>query len=78
VVSQENLLDEAGRAAASLASLPAESIRLTKRLMKARYGKTVAETIAEEGRIFRERLQSPEAKQALNAFLDKTARKPGR
>ena len=78
VVSQESLLDEAGKAAASLASLPAESIRLTKRLMKARYGKTVAETIAEEGRIFRERLQSPEAKQALNAFLNKTARKPGR
>jgi enoyl-CoA hydratase/carnithine racemase len=78
VVSQEDLLDEAGKAAAFLASLPAESIRLTKRLMKARYGKTVAETIAEEGRIFRERLQSPEAKQALNAFLDKTARKPGR
>ena len=78
VVSQENLLLEAEKAAASLAALPAESIRLTKRLMKARYGKTVAETIAEEGRIFRERLQSPEARQALNAFLDKTARKPGR
>jgi enoyl-CoA hydratase/carnithine racemase len=78
VVPQENLLGDAEKAAASLASLPAESIRLTKRLMKARYGNTVAETIAEEGRLFRERLQSPEAKQALNAFLDKTARKPGR
>jgi enoyl-CoA hydratase/carnithine racemase len=46
--------------------------------MKTRYGNTVAQTIAEEGRIFRERLASPEAKEALNAFLDKTARKPGR
>jgi enoyl-CoA hydratase/carnithine racemase len=42
--------------------------------MKARYRQTVAETIAEEGRIFRERLNSPEAKQALSAFLEK--RKP--
>ena len=78
VVSEEILMNEAEKAATSLAALPAESVRLTKRLMKARYGKTVAETIAEEGRLFRERLQSPEAKQALNAFLDKTARKPSR
>ncbi len=78
VVSQESLLEEAGKAAAMLAALPAESLRLTKRLMKARYGTTVADTIAEEGRIFRERLASPEAKEALHAFLDKTARKPGR
>jgi enoyl-CoA hydratase/carnithine racemase len=78
VLSQESLLGEAQKAAASLAALPPESIRLTKRLMKARYGKTVAETISEEGRLFLERLESPEAKQALNAFLDKTARKPGR
>ncbi len=78
VVSQEALLEEAGKAAAALASLPAESIRLTKRLMKRRYGKAVAEAISEEGRIFVERLESPEAKQALHAFLDKTARKPGR
>ena len=78
VVATEALLQKASSVAQELAALPAESIRLTKRLMKARYGKTVADTIAEEGRLFRERLQSPEAKQALNAFLDKTARKPGR
>jgi enoyl-CoA hydratase/carnithine racemase len=78
VVPQDNLLDEAGKAAASLAALPAESLRLTKRLMKSRHGKTIADTIAEEGRLFRERLQSPEARQALNAFLSKAARKPGR
>jgi enoyl-CoA hydratase/carnithine racemase len=78
VVSEEELLEKSLAAASALAALPAESLRLTKRLMKARYGKTVAETIAEEGRIFLERLQSPEAKEALHAFLDKTARKPGR
>lgn len=78
VLPQADLLRGAEEAAAALAALPAESIRLTKKLMKARYGKTVAETIAEEGRLFLERLSSAEAKQALNAFLDKTARKPGR
>lgn len=78
VVQQEELLEKALAVASALAALPAESIRLTKRLMKTRYGKAVAETISEEGRLFLERLQSPEAKQALNAFLDKTARKPGR
>ncbi len=78
VVQQEELLEKSFETATALAALPPESVRLTKRLMKARYGKTVAETISEEGRLFLERLQSPEAKQALNAFLDKTARKPGR
>jgi len=62
------------KAATTLAALPAESIRLTKRLMKSRYGQAIAETISEEGRIFRERLGSPEAREAMNAFLEK--RKP--
>jgi enoyl-CoA hydratase/carnithine racemase len=57
-----------------LAALPPESIRLTKRLMKSRYAQTLAETIDEETRIFTERLSSPEAKEALSAFLEK--RKP--
>jgi enoyl-CoA hydratase/carnithine racemase len=74
VVSQENLFSEAEKATAALAALPPESIRLTKRLMKARYGQSVADTIAEEGRIFRERLGSPEAREAMSAFLEK--RKP--
>jgi 1,4-dihydroxy-2-naphthoyl-CoA synthase len=34
----------------------------------------VKQQIAEEGRIFVERLSSPEAKEAMNAFLEK--RKP--
>jgi enoyl-CoA hydratase/carnithine racemase len=42
--------------------------------MKKRHAATVAEVVAEEGRIFRERLGSPEAKEALSAFLEK--RKP--
>ena len=54
--------------------LPPESIRLTKRLMRARYAQTLAATIDEETRIFTERLSSPEAKEAMSAFLEK--RKP--
>jgi enoyl-CoA hydratase/carnithine racemase len=71
VVPQESLLNEAEKAAMALAALPPESVRLTKRLMKARYAQAVAEAISEEGRIFRERLHSPEAKEAMSAFLEK-------
>lgn len=74
VVSQETLLAEAEKAAAALAALPAESIRQTKRLMKGRYADAVAQAIAEESRVFRERLQSPEAREIMRAFLEK--RKP--
>jgi len=70
----EDVIGEAEKAAAALAELPPESIRLTKRLMKQRYGDTLAATIDEETRIFTERLSSPEAKEAMSAFLEK--RKP--
>ena len=74
VVAQGNLFPEAEKAAATLAALPPESIRLTKRLMKSRYADTLAATIDEETRIFTERLSSPEAREAMSAFLEK--RKP--
>jgi enoyl-CoA hydratase/carnithine racemase len=74
IVSPDELLDAAEKAAARLAELPPESLRLTKRLMKAAHAEAVRRTIEEEGRIFRERLGSPEAKEALRAFLEK--RKP--
>lgn len=74
IVSPENLLETAAKAAVRLAELPPESLRLTKRLLKASQAELVRRTIDEEGRIFRERLDSPEAKEALRAFLEK--RKP--
>jgi len=74
VVPPDRLLETAQAAAARLAELPPESLRLTKRLMKAGQAERVRRTIEEEGRIFRERLDSPEAKEALRAFLEK--RKP--
>lgn len=74
VVPQENLLEEARKAAAALAALPPESIRLTKQLMKKRHAPVVREAIAEEVKVFSERLGSAEAKEAMSAFLEK--RKP--
>jgi enoyl-CoA hydratase/carnithine racemase len=74
IVPENELLQKAKETAQMLAALPAESIRLTKRLMKKRHGAALAETIAEETRTFTERLDSPEAKEAMSAFLEK--RKP--
>lgn len=74
LVAQEKLLEHASQVAGALAALPPESIRLTKRLMKARYAGPLAAAIDEETRIFTERLASPEAKEAMSAFLQK--RKP--
>jgi enoyl-CoA hydratase/carnithine racemase len=74
IFPENELLQKATEAAQALAALPAESIRLTKRLMKKRHGAALAEAIAEETRTFTERLDSPEAKEAISAFLEK--RKP--
>jgi enoyl-CoA hydratase/carnithine racemase len=74
VVPQEQLIEHSLKIATALAALPPESVRLTKRLLKARHAPAVAAAIDEETRIFAERLHSPEAKEALSAFLEK--RKP--
>jgi enoyl-CoA hydratase/carnithine racemase len=74
IVREEELLGAAAEAAQKLAELPPESIRLTKRLMKSVHAAAVNQQIAEEARIFGERLGSPEAKEAMSAFLEK--RKP--
>ena len=68
------MLEHALQAAHALAALPPESLRLTKRLLKARYAEPLAAAIEEETRLFTERLSSPEAKEAMSAFLEK--RKP--
>jgi enoyl-CoA hydratase/carnithine racemase len=74
VFPNESLFAEAEKAAATLAALPPESLRLTKRLMKQGQARELEAQIAEEGRLFVERLASPEAKEAMSAFLEK--RKP--
>ena len=74
IVPEDALLERARAAAAALAALPPESVRLTKRLMKRPLAAPVAEQMAEEASLFAERLQSAEAKEAMNAFIEK--RKP--
>ena len=74
IVPEEALLERARTAAAALAVLPPESVRLTKQLMKRPLAAAVAEQMAEEARLFAGRLQSAQAKEAMTAFIEK--RKP--
>jgi enoyl-CoA hydratase/carnithine racemase len=71
VVPLAEVLELAERKARALAALPPESIRLTKALLKATQRGALEARIAEESRIFAERLASPEAKAAMSAFLEK-------
>ena len=74
IIEQDDLLEHAREAAAALAALPPASVQLTKRLMKRSRDVAVSDAMAEEGRLFRERLAGPEAKEAMTAFFEK--RKP--
>jgi enoyl-CoA hydratase/carnithine racemase len=74
VVPEGELLERARAAAAQLAALPPAAVRLTKELLKRTTVAAVIERMGEEGRLFAERLASPEAKEAFTAFLEK--RKP--
>ncbi len=74
VVAEEAVTGRARAAALALAALPPESVRLTKGLMKRQLAPSIAAQMAEEFRLFAERVTSPEAKEALTAFLEK--RKP--
>lgn len=74
IVPEATLLEHAGTIARALAALPPASLRLTKELMKRQVTPSVLERIQVEGRLFQERLSSPEAIEAFTAFFEK--RKP--
>ena len=74
IIPEDELFEYASGAAAALAALPPASVQSTKRLMKRCREAAVAEAMAEEGRLFRERLAGAEAKEAMTAFFEK--RKP--
>lgn len=74
VVGEAELLETARAAAAKLAALPPASVRLTKELMRRGHAQALAAQMKEEGRLFLERLASPEAHEAMTAFFEK--RKP--
>jgi enoyl-CoA hydratase/carnithine racemase len=71
VVPDAEVIAAGEKAARTLAALPAESLRLTKGLLKKTHAPALEARIAEETRIFAERLGSPEAKAAMSAFLAK-------
>ena len=68
------VLPAAWRAAQRIASLPPESIRLTKSLMKRAHAGAIQEQLRLEGAHFRRMLGEPAARDALQAFAQK--RKP--
>ena len=74
VVPEAELFERARETALALAALPAASVRESKRLMKRAHMALLEAQLAEESRVFAERLRSPEAKEAMNAFFEK--RKP--
>jgi len=73
VVPVGELLAVATAAAQKLAAKPPASLRLTKRLLRRAWLPEIEAALAAESRAFRERLASPEAKEAFTAFLEKRA-----
>ena len=68
VVAPDDVEAEAMKAARDIAALPAEALAASRRLLRAAPDDIVAR-IDEEARLFRERLQSAEARSAFDAFL---------
>ena len=74
VLPDAQVLDHAIERCRKLTTQPAASLRLTKQLMKRAQNALIQETMNTEAGVFRERLVSPEAKEAFAAFFEK--RKP--
>lgn len=74
VLPDAQVLDHALERCRKLTTQPASSLRLTKQLMKRAPSALIRETMNAEAAVFRERLASPEAKEAFAAFFEK--RKP--
>lgn len=74
VCDDENLLEAALAAARKLVAQPPASVRLTKALVKRAREEALRSTMAVELEHFSERLRSPEAAEALQAFAER--RKP--
>ena len=74
VLPSTDLMTYALAQAAKLVVLPASSLRITKRLMKARHTDAAIAQMMEENDYFSAMLQSPEAKEAFTAFFER--RKP--
>lgn len=69
VVPQAELRKKAHDAAITLTKRPAGALKLTKKLM--RDHERIAAQISEESRLFKERLMTPEAREAFAAFAER-------
>jgi len=70
LVEPDQLESATQKVIGKLRALPASSLRATKALMKSESGRTLSR-IDEELTVFKERLTSPELKEAATAFLEK-------
>jgi enoyl-CoA hydratase/carnithine racemase len=77
VVPAEQLLSSARETAMTLASMPAEALKQTKRLLKQDLRRDLIGRIRSELRIFGQRLESAETRQAIERFFEK-GRAPAR
>lgn len=71
VVEDSTVMTVASAAALRLATLPPQSLRETKRLLKASYTDGMADQRVLEKEIFNRLLGGPENKEAFNAFMEK-------
>ncbi len=71
VVAPEELSRRVADRAAVLAALPPAAVRQTKELLRGELLDRLEAVMELEGKIFRERLTSPEAKEAFAAFFEK-------
>ncbi len=71
VLPAAGLPEFVGAQAAKLAALPAESLRITKQLMKSDLQTPIAAAMLTELQHFMRLLQGPDAKEAFSAFLEK-------
>lgn len=74
VLPAAEVLNHARRIAERFNHLPPGAVQDSKRLMKRAGKELVAQQMAAEGELFAQRLRSPEAREAFQAFFDK--RKP--
>lgn len=74
VLPTSEVVNHARRVAERFNALPPGAVRDSKRLMRTHQREKVREVIASEAAIFSERLRSPEAQEAFQAFFQK--RKP--
>jgi enoyl-CoA hydratase/carnithine racemase len=71
IIPAAELLNFANQQANKLITLPASSLRATKRLMKSNQSKLINDVMREEMQQFAMMLNSPEAREAMMAFFQK-------